>query len=189
MHARTPKRFFTEIEYLAMERVSERKHELFQGELFAMAGGSPAHNEIAGRLITQLNNALEGRRCRVFTSDQRVRVADSGLYTYPDVTVACGARFDEAGDTLLNPGLIVEVLSETTEAYDRGKKFELYRTLPSLRDYVLASQTAPKLEHYAREADGSWRLVELGLGDRLRPVGLDCEIAVDDVFRGVFEPG
>jgi len=189
VHARSPKRFFTAAEYLAMERVADRKHEFYQGEMYAMAGGSPAHDQIAGRLITKLNVALEGRRCAVFTSDQRVRVGDSGLYTYPDVSVACGARFDEQGDTLLNPALVVEVLSEATEAYDRGKKFELYRTLPSLGDYVLASQTEPKLEHFARQPDGSWRLLVLGPGDRLHAGSLDCELAVDDVYRGVFDAG
>lgn len=188
MHVRSPKHFFTEVEYLAMERASEQKHEYFRGEIFSMAGGSPDHNRITVRLSTRLSLALEGRRCDVFSPDQRVRVADSGLYTYPDGSVACEPVF-EAGDTLVNPRLIFEVLSEGTEAFDRGKKFDLYRQLSSLSDYVLVAQDRPRIEHFQRQVDGSWRLEVLGSGDRLRSEALGLEIAVDDVYRGLFEGG
>jgi Uma2 family endonuclease len=187
MHARTPKRTFSEAEYLAMERASDRKHEYYQGEIFAMAGGSLRHNEITGRLIAALTNALEGRRGRVFSPDQRVKIPDSRLYTYPDVSVSCGPRIDEKNDTLQNPQLIAEVLSDGTEAYDRGEKFAHYQTISSLAEYLLVSQTEPKIEQHTRQADGSWRLTVLRAGRALRLDSLQCEISVDYVFRGVFD--
>lgn len=186
MHGVSSKRFFSEVEYLAMERVSDRKHEYYRGEIFAMAGGSPQHNEITLRFGAAVIGALRAG-CRAFSPDQRVRVSDAGLYTYPDVSVACSPRFE--ADTLLNPQMFVEVLSEATEAYDRGTKFDLYKQIASLTDYVLASQDSVRVEHFARQGDGTWKKMMIGAGQRLLCGALEREVAVDDVYRGVLDRG
>lgn len=150
----------SEDEYIAFERASEAKHELVNGVIVAMAGASRAHDAITGSVVRALGNLLEGRRCLVFPSDMRIHCESTGLYTYPDATVACAPlrfhpRYD---DTLLNPKMIVEVLSDATEAYDRGAKFAHYRTIPSLMEYVLVSQHERKVEHYLRLETGQWVL-------------------------------
>lgn len=150
----------TEDEYLAHELRNEAKHELINGVIVAMAGASREHNAIAGNVVGLLRALLRARRCLVFTSDQRVHVEATGLFTYPDVSVACdGLRFHPKNrDTLLNPCVLVEVLSDSTEAYDRGAKFAHYRTIPSLLEYVLVSQHEHKIEHYRRLDTGQWVL-------------------------------
>jgi len=177
----------TPAQYLAAERVSDVKHEFLHGDVFAMAGGSYRHSLIAANIVRHLGNALEARPCAVHTSDMRVRAGD--LYTYPDVTVLCGEpRFeDERRDTLLNPNVIFEVLSDSTESYDRGRKFEQYRTVPSLFEVVLVSQAEIHVEHFARQPDGSWRLREVRAGQRLELPALGCELSVDDIYRKVFD--
>lgn len=149
-------------EYIEHERRSDTKHELIHGEIVAMAGASPQHNAIASNIGRALGNLLADRRCLVFGSDQRVHVEATDLFTYPGITVACdGLRFHpKYSDTLLNPGLIVEVLSDSTEAYDRGAKFAHYRTIPSLQEYVLVSQHEHKVEHYRRLDSGQWVLTD-----------------------------
>ena len=134
-----PKTYLTQADYLHRERAAEGKSEFYRGEMFAMAGASREHNLIVGNLVTSLNLQLRDRDCQVYPSDMRVKVSPTGLYTYPDVSVACeNPEFEDAqGDTLLNPRVLVEVLSDSTEAYDRGPKFEQYRQLASLRDYLL----------------------------------------------------
>lgn len=151
---------FTADEYLEQERRSEAKHELIHGEIVAMAGASPRHNAIAGNVVGALRTLLKDRRCLVFPSDQRVHAEATGLFTYADITVACGSlRFhSKFRDTLVNPCVIVEVLSDSTEAYDRGAKFAHYRTLASLEEYVLVSQHEQKIEHYRRLETGQWVL-------------------------------
>ncbi len=150
----------TEEEYLALERATEARHEFLAGEVFAMGGASERHNLIATNLVRELSQQLKGRPCKTYSADMRVRVASSGLYTYPDVVVVCGeAHFDDAGrDTLLNPTLLIEVLSASTESYDRGDKFEHYRKLDSLREYLLVAQDRVHLEQFVRQADGQWLL-------------------------------
>ncbi|MBX3438715.1 MAG: Uma2 family endonuclease [Planctomycetaceae bacterium] len=151
---------YTVNEYLALERASDVKHEFFDGEIFAMAGGSRAHNLISLNIASELRNALEDSPCEVYPRDMRVKLP-TGLYTYPDVSVVCSeARFEGEGqDVLLNPLLIVEVLSPSTEAYDRGTKFEHYGQLPSLREYVLVSQDRVNVEHFVRaDAQSPWVL-------------------------------
>src|SRR5436190_17466052 len=135
-------RLLTEDEYLKQERAASCKSEFYAGRMFAMAGGRRAHNLIASNVITSLNTQLAERPCEVYPSDMRVKVSETGLYTYPDVVVVCGEEQfqDEQEDTLLNPTLLVEVLSESTEAYDRGDKAAHYRSLESLQQYVLISQ-------------------------------------------------
>ncbi len=146
-------------EYLALERGSPTKHEYFAGQIFAMAGASYAHATIAGNLTRTLGNALLDAACNVLASDQRVRTV-STLFTYPDVVVVCGKpEFDDdEQDTLTNPVVIIEVLSPSTEGYDRGEKFLNYRSIPSLKEYVLVSQRQMLVEHFARQPNGQWLL-------------------------------
>jgi len=151
-------------EYLAAESASVTKHEYLRGEVYAMAGGTPTHAGLAMAVGVALSNALAGRSCRVFSSDLRVRVDETDLSTYPDVTVVCG-RFESAEidvDAATNPIVIVEVLSDSTEAYDRGEKFAHYRRLSSLREYLLVSQREPRLEVYSKNDAGAWVLSEAG---------------------------
>ncbi|MEK6608712.1 MAG: Uma2 family endonuclease [Myxococcota bacterium] len=178
-------------EYLAMERASAERHEYFQGDVFAMAGGSRAHSLIGANIVVALSNALRDRPCEVHGSDMRVKIEATGLYTYPDATVVCGqARLEDAvGDTLMNPLAIFEVLSDSTESYDRGRKFEQYRTVPSLAAVVLVSQKQPHVEHFARQTDGSWTLREARAGQNLHLPALGCEVAVDALYLKVFAEG
>ncbi len=186
------KRKWTREEYLAMERASEVKHEYYAGEIFAMAGTSEAHNLVVGNLVSALNNALRKRPCRVYPSDLRVKIRAPEHYVYPDVTAVCGERDFEEGvepETLLNPQVIFEVLSDSTESYDRGKKFEHYRTIPSLTEFVLVSQKERHIEHYARQPDGAWLLRERRAGERFSLAALGVDIEVDEIYIKVFEEG
>lgn len=172
--------------YLERERQSETKHELVHGVAVAMAGGTAKHNAIAGNLIIALGVRLRGK-CLVFPSDQRVHVEATGLFTYPDITVVCGTpRFHPNGrDTLLNPRALVEVLSSSTEAYDRGAKFAHYQSIASLEEYVLVTQTSKRVEHYRRLETGQW-LLSVSEGDDgvLVLSGLGCEIPVAEIYAG-----
>lgn len=174
-------------EYLAFERAAPERHELIDGEIVAMSGGTREHSLLGVNLIVELGTALRNSRCEVHGSDFRVKVEASDRYTYPDVTVVCSRPEleDEHHDTLLNPTVLFEVLSDSTENYDRGEKFAQYRTIPSLTDYLLVSQKAVAIEHYHREAQGGWLLREYGPGDTLRFESLGCELAVDAVYRRV----
>ena len=174
-------------EYLAWERQQERKHEYFDGEVYAMAGGSPRHNRLSNRVNTALENALGGR-CHVFTSDQRVR-SRVRRYVYPDVSVVCGPPSIEDDDVLANPTIVVEVLSATTEQYDRGLKWDGYQLIPSLTDYVLVSQDRARIEHFGRTTEGRWIYTSAGVGDKVVLTG-GTVLAVDPIFAGVLElPG
>ncbi len=182
-------RVWTAAEYLIWERSSPEKHGFYRGEVFAMAGASRAHNLIALNLAAMLRNALLDRPCEAYPSDLRVRVAATGLYTYPDATALCSPPIfeDDAADTLTNPELIVEILSPTTEAYDRGEKFEQYRSIPSFREYLLVAQDKALVEHFVRQEDGTWNLRVLHAGDVLTLPGLACSFAVDEIYRKVFD--
>ncbi len=162
-----PQQFFTLDEYFAFEEQSDHRSEYHRGEIFAMAGGSVNHNQIVGNLYAGLRGALGGKPCRVFMSDLRLLVANLGLYTYPDVMVICD-RIEFAPkrkDTVTNPTILVEVLSPSTEAYDRGKKFEAYRALPSLREYVLVDQERVHVDYYRLLEQRQWALNELSDGN------------------------
>ena len=152
----------SEEEYLEGENLSETKHEYYRGEVFAMAGASRRHNLIVTNIIGELRTQLKGKPCRTYPSDMRLRIDLTGLYTYPGIMVVCGEEqfADENQNTLLNPDVIVEVLSDSTEGYDRGVKFQSCRQLPSLREYVLISQNAQKIERYARDDRNRWTLTE-----------------------------
>jgi Uma2 family endonuclease len=177
MAVANPVHRLTEAEYLEIERRAEFKSEFLDGEMFAMSGGTLSHGLIACNLSRAIGNQLEGSPCVVYGSDVRVKIQVAGLYTYPDVSVACGEDQveDEHNDTLLNPILIVEVLSDSIAAYDRGQKFEFYRQLPSLREYLLVSQHRPHIEHYIRQDSGNWLLREVA--------GLEGSLSLD--FFGI----
>jgi Uma2 family endonuclease len=179
---------YTPEEYLALERQAPYKSEYYAGEIFAMAGASRWHNLIVTNVIGELRSQLKGRPCTTYPSDMRVKISPTGLYAYPDVTVVCGeARFeDQQQDTLLNPTLIVEVLSESTEAYDRGGKFAHYRKLDSLLEYVLITQAKPHIEHYVRQPDNRWLLAEAdSLSDTAHLLSIDCHLALAEVYDKV----
>jgi Uma2 family endonuclease len=183
-----PKPFLTEAEYLEIERKAERKSEYYQGEMYAMAGALEPHNVLAINLSAILHAQLRQSTCRVYGSDMRVRVSATGLYTYPDVSVVCEKpRFaDEQSDTLLNPVLIAEVLSPSTEAYDRGRKFEHYRAVESLADYLLVAQDRVHVDLYTRQQDGRWVLSEAGrLEDILELPSIGCRLALADLYEKV----
>lgn len=183
-----PKIYLTPAEYLAFERQSDVKHEYFRGELFAMSGASRQHVRISINVTTLLDNQLKGRRCELFNGDMRVKVSPTGLYTYPDASVVCGRpRFeDKEVDVLLNPTVIVEILSKSTEAYDRGEKFAQYRTLDTLLDYLLVSQDRPLVERFTRQPDGVWLFTESAGLDAVMPIeSIQCQLPLAEVYDRV----
>jgi Uma2 family endonuclease len=151
-----PKTFLTPEQYLEIERKAEYKSEYFRGEMFAMAGASRAHNLLVAHLLRDLGQQLRGKPCEIYPSDMRVRVSSTGLYTYPDVVAVCGEPklLDNQLDTLLNPHLIVEVLSPSTEAYDRGRKFEHYQSIESLGEYLMITCDRIHADLHTRRPDG-----------------------------------
>jgi Uma2 family endonuclease len=169
-----PTTLLSPAEYLELERKAERKSEYFQGEMFLMAGASRWHGLIVMNVGGELRQQLKARHCEAYSSDMRLRVSPSGLYTYPDVMVVCGeAQFaDDQKDTLMNPNLIVEVLSDSTRDYDRGRKFQHYRALPSLREYLTIEQDAPHIEQWTRQPEDRWLLTEFS--DLSQIVQLTC---------------
>jgi Uma2 family endonuclease len=174
-------------EYLEIERKAEIRSEYIAGRIYAMAGASRRHNLIAGNFLATLKGQLRGKPCETYMADMRVKVSPTGLYTYPDVIAVCGQpQFEDAFvDTLLNPTLIVEVLSETTEAYDRGDKFAQYRNLDSLREYVLVSQNKLRVEDYLRDGE-HWVLSEVRvLGESIGLTSIGCEIQLAAIYEGV----
>ena len=175
-------------EYLAIERKAEFRSEFFEGEMFAMSGASRKHNLIGGSVGARLTLQLDDRDCEVYISDMRVKVSPTGLYTYPDVVVVCGEpRFEDAEvDTLLNPKVLFETLSKSTEGYDRGKKFEHYRTIASLAEYVLIAQDKPHVEHFLRQPDNQWLLSETNnLADTIQLPSIQCQLALAEIYRKV----
>jgi Uma2 family endonuclease/predicted nucleic acid-binding protein len=171
-------------EYLRLERASPERHEFLRGEVYAMAGGSPEHGALAAAWIGELRAALAGKPCRVFTSDVRVRIQETGLTTYPDVSVVCGRleTDSEDADAIVNPVLLVEVLSDSSEAYDRGAKAAHYRRIPSLREYVLTSQLEPLVEVYRRNAEGRFELFECRGGDTVELASIGVSLAVRTIY-------
>lgn len=184
MHSGATAQAMSYADYCALEGEGQAKHEFLCGEVFAMTGGTLEHGRLAGKLIYMLERALSGRPCRVFTSDVRVHIEATGLDTYPDLSVVCGAPETSKQDqnALLNPLLLVEVLSDSTEAYDRGQKASHYRRIPSLRAYLMVSQHEAKLELQQREGEGPWILAEAGAGERLSISALGLELDVDELY-------
>ena len=175
-------------DYLAIDSQAEYKSEYFRGEIFAMSGASLRHAEIVTNLVSNLHGQLRKSSCRVYSSDVRVKVAPTGLYTYPDVVIVCGKAQTERKkeDTLINPVVILEILSPSTEAYDRGEKFEHYRTLESLTDYLLVAQNKAKIEHFHRQDDGQWALSESrSIDDTIEIASIECKLALSEVYDKV----
>lgn len=182
------KKIFTPAEYLAMEQVADYKSEYYTGEIFALAGGTADHSLIAGNVIHVFNEQLESEPCRVFTSDMRLLVQPSGLYTYPDAMVICGRiQFVERrNDTVTNPTLIVEVLSESTREYDRGTKFNFYKQMPGLREVVLVESEYPRVECYRRAQGDQWMIETYDDLDAIaRLESLACDIPLRRIYHKV----
>lgn len=174
----------TYAEYLAAEAKSEVRHEYLNGEVWEMAGGTPEHSALAAAVIREIGASLRGKPCRTFTSDLRVRILDTGLSTYPDVSVVCGQleTAPEDKDAITNPVVLVEVLSEATEAYDRGAKWAHYRRIPSLREYVLVSQAEALVEVYRRAESGRWELLEARSGETIELASLGIQLDVAAIY-------
>ncbi len=170
-------------DYLTFERQAPTKHEYVDGLVLAMAGGSPEHARLAAALARSIGNAIAGRPCAVFSSDLRVRIVETQRSTYPDLTVVCGAAETAPDDdvAITNPMVIVEVLSDSTEADDRGEKFAHYRRIASLREYVLVAQKTQRIEIYRREGE-RWMLTEQGPGTSFELTSLGAKISVDEVY-------
>lgn len=172
-------------EFLADERVAEMKHEYLNGEVYAMAGASAPHNIIVANVIAELQPRLKGRRCRVYPSDMRLQVSETGLFTYPDVMVVCDTPvfIDDKLDTLLNPNIIIEVLSPTTEVNDRGWKWAHYRQLESLAEYILVAQDEYRVEQFVRQPEEKWLFRDYrGLAESLHIPSLNCAVALMDLY-------
>jgi len=173
-------------EWLAGERANlEGRSEFVNGEVFAMTGASLAHNAIVTNISAELRNQMKGRPCQVYANDVKVLIRSANAGTYPDLVALCGEPelLDDRRDVLLNPSLIVEVLSDSTEAYDRGDKFALYRRLPSLQEYLLVSQNRVGVELYSRGADGRWILTDYtALDGRVPLASIDCTLALAEVY-------
>ena len=183
-----PKQRWTEAEYLAFERASQEKHEFIDGEIVSMSRASENHNLIATSTLSSLFTQIRKGPCKIYPSDMRVRVGKSRQYTYPDISIVCGKPLfaGDQKDTLLNPIVVVEVLSSSTEAYDRGDKFILYRTLASLQEYILISQSRIHIERYIRQPDNQWLLSEIKELDgsiHLNSVG--CTLLASDVYEQI----
>jgi Uma2 family endonuclease len=178
-------------EYLELERKSAFRSEYIAGRMYAMSGASRRHSLITGNLYRELSTQLLGRRCEAHMIDLRLKVSPSGMYTYPDIVAICGEVLleDEHFDTLLNPTVIVEVLSGSTEAYDRGEKFAHYRRIDSLREFVLVAQDKIRVEHFRREGQ-EWVLSEVSGPDAMLHLGsIDCHVPVAAIYDKVeFDP-
>ena len=180
--------YFTAQEYLDMERLAPTKSEYYAGEIFAMAGASSRHTVIVANVVYLLVGQLKGRKCSAHANDLRVHVKQAGLYNYPDVLVVCGQPLfaDNQKDTLLNPNVIVEVLSDSIEKWDRGRKFAMYRTIESLTDYLLITQNSALVEHYVRQPTGQWILSDhRGLEAAVVIASIDCTLPLADIYGKV----
>ena len=189
MTALPKKKHISPEEYLKMEEASPVRHEYFNGEIFQMAGASERHNNIAGNIHGELYNQLKNRNCKVYQNDMRLYVEKEEIYVYPDVMVVCGKpeiKKYKSLDNILNPVLIVEVLSPTTANYDKGAKFEQYRTIESFKEYLLVSQDAKKVMRYTKQPDGSWILMDfIGEMTEIELFSIECALAIDDIYDKV----
>jgi Uma2 family endonuclease len=187
-----PKTYLTPEQYLEIERKAEFKSEYYQGEMFAMSGARYAHIKIVANAVASLHQQLRRGPCEPLSNDMRVSVAPNGLYAYPDIVIVCGKPqfLDDTFDTLLNPTVIVEVLSESTQVYDRIGKFELYRSLESLAEYVLISSLRVSVERYTHQPDGSWNYIaKASLEDSIDLKSVDCHLLLTDLYEKVdFSP-
>lgn len=185
-----PNIYLSPEEYLALERQADYKSEYFDGVVYALAGASERHNLITLNAATDLVFQLRGRPCRAYSNDMKVRLPDSRKFFYPDVVVVCGQPqfHDERTDAILNPLLIIEVLSESTEAFDRGGKFQAYQRLESLQEYILISQNRPLIEQYVRQSEEVWKYTAaIGLESSLSLPSIECTLNLSTVYDKVTE--
>jgi Uma2 family endonuclease len=193
-----PQKKLTAAEYLAIEREAEFKSEFYDGVMYPlhwdpltnMAGASRDHNRIKENLIVELGTRIKGGPCQSYSSDQRVRLTETGMYAYPDIVIVCGrAEFDSNGDNLLNPQVVIEVLSPSTEGYDRKLKFRQYERQPTIREIVLVAQDEPLVERYVRQESGDFlRTVFDDLAGEFALATVEARIPLADVYRGVELP-
>lgn len=180
-----PKHIFTPDEYLELERKAEFKSEYLNGQIYAMAGASPAHSAITFNLSVEVGTQLKGKPCQGHSSDMKIRTSYKGLYSYPDLSIVCDEPLfhDEKGDVLINPKVIFEILSPSTEAFDRGAKFLRYQTIDTLTDYILIAQDEARVEHFIRQSDGGWLLYIIrGLESKLSIPSIDCTISLAGLY-------
>lgn len=181
-------KFISIEDYLSHEETADVKHEYYRGEIFAMAGGTIAHNQIVSNTVSEINLFLRGKSCQVFPSDLKVHNKANTLFTYPDISIVCGEpeKWQGHNDTITNPVVIIEVLSKSTQLYDRGQKFKLYRSLPSLKEFILLSSLEYMVEHYTKQADDSWNFREwTDPDDTLTIESIDFSCSVKDLYRNV----
>ncbi|MCT7953277.1 Uma2 family endonuclease [Ancylothrix sp. C2] len=176
---------FTPEEYFVWESQQLEKHELINGQVYAMTGGSKNHSLLAARLITLFTTHLEGSGCETATSDLRVNIAQTSNYTYPDVSVTCDERDKTTTQYITYPCLIVEVLSKSTEAYDRGGKFRMYQNNPVLKDYLLVSSTSIEIDLYHKNDAGQWMIINYGAGDTIELKSINLSFPIEQVYRGL----
>ncbi len=191
MVAYAREKFYTPQEYLEIERRAETRSEYDRGVIISMAGASLEHNIISANISRHIGIQLENSHCFIVSNDMRVRIPKCDKYYYPDGVVICGeAELEYSGfDTLLNPKLIIEILSESTEKIDRHEKFDCYETLESVSDYVLISQSEPRIEHFSRLSDGAWRLdIARGLEDILNLDSIGCRLSLADIYARITFP-
>ncbi len=183
-----PLKYCTEEEYLAFERAAQEKHEYYKGEIFAMSGASFKHNVLQINIVTLLSNHLKGKNCRPFGSDLRIHIPSNSFYTYPDVIIVCDEPefADKEFDTLLNPSVIIEILSPSTANYDRGAKFDLYREIESLQEYILIDSNSMHFVHYIKNPDATWTLSETRKpGDDFFITSVDFKVQLAEVYAGI----
>lgn len=183
-----PQNYISEEAYLAFERASMTKHEYYDGRIYAMTGAKEPHNLISGNLVAALHPQLRRKPCRIYASDMRVKITKTGLNTYPDVVILCGQpQFtDSVRDTITNPIVLIEVLSASTERYDRGAKFQQYRTIDTLREYLLIAQDHHHVEHFSRQDGGLWVLQEAtDVSSEIYIPSIDCTLKLEDIYEKV----
>ena len=187
-----PKRKYTLEEYFELERNADARLEYWDGEIFAMSGVDPDHDQIESNLHLRLRLQLEGKPCRVYLANTRIKVPSLPPYRYGDLSALCGeAQYEKIGGirTLVNPQLIIEVLSESTEAYDRGDKFSYYKSIPSFCEYLLIAQHRPHVTHYLKQPDGRWLQAECNhLEDVVQLVSLNCALSLQEIYEYVNFP-
>lgn len=183
--AREQERYFTPEEYFAWEEQQLEKHELIDGRVYAMSGGTQNHSAIAINFLLLIKTHLRGNQCKVFNSDLKVNILNTRNYTYPDLSVTCDSRDNSSPQYIAYPCLIVEVLSDSTEAYDRGKKFEKYRRNPNLIDYVLVSSDEMAIDMYHKNEAGDWLIVSYRAGDRVELRSIGLSLAIEQFYEEI----
>lgn len=178
---------FTIEEYLEREEKAEYKSEYYKGEPFAMASGTPCHSDIGGNIYHAFRKHLAGKSCRPYNTDMRVYIPILEYFTYPDVSVVCGKREFFRDNALINPTVIVEVLSDSTEGYDRGTKFRLYSNISSLQEYVLVSQKERVVEVFRRNEQQRWELFVFAENENVELASVECTLIMDEIYEGVDE--